>query len=69
MDSNRVFYADNHAISRFFSTGQNFEILSVKTTKKAILTYSRVSLDIKEQYFVDVIENIFLYDVQITTCF
>ena len=73
MDSSRVFYADYHAISRFFTTGQSFEILSVKTTKKAILTYFRVPLDIKQQYlkskyFVDVIENSFLFDFQITTC-
>ena len=36
MDSNRVLYAVYHAISRFFTAGQSFEILSVKTTKKAI---------------------------------
>ena len=50
------------------------EILSVKTTKNAILNYFRVPLDIKQQYlksqyFVDVIENSFLFDFQITTCF
>ena len=51
------------------------EILSVKTTKKAILTnYFRVLLVIKQQYlkskyFIDVIENSFLFDFQITTCF
>ena len=43
-------------------------------TKKAILTYFLVPLDIKQQYlklkyFVDVIENSFLFDFQITTCF
>ena len=70
-DSNTV-YADYHAISRFF-TCQSFEILSVKTTKNAILSYFRVPLDIKQQYlkskyFVDVIENSFIFDFQITTC-
>ena len=50
MDSSRVFYADYHAISRFFTTGLSFEILSVKTTKNAILAYFRVPLDIKQQY-------------------
>ena len=50
----------------------SFEILSVKKTKKAILTYFRVPLDIKQQYlkskyFIDVIENSFLFDFQITT--
>ena len=67
IDSSRVLYADYHAISRFFTTGQSFEILSIKTTKKAILTYFRVPLDIKQQYlkskyFVDVIKNSFLFD-------
>ena len=32
MDSSRVLYAEYHAISRFFTTRQNFEILLVKTT-------------------------------------
>ena len=73
MDSSRVLNADYHEISRFFTTGQSFEILSVKMTKKAILTYFRVSLYIKQKYlkskyFVDVIENSFLFDFQITTC-
>ena len=63
MDSSRILYAEYHAISRFFTTGQNFEILSVKTTKKGILTYFRVPLDIKKSiYFVDEIENSFLFD-------
>ena len=74
MDSCRVLYGDYHATSRFFTTRQSFAILSVKTTKKAILTYFRVPLDIKQQYlkskyFVDVIENSFLFDFQITTYF
>ena len=61
-------------IFRFFTTGQSFEILLVKTTKKAILTYLRVPLDIKQKYlkskyFVDVIEKSFLFDFQIATCF
>ena len=60
MDSGRVLYADYHAIFRFFTSGQSFEILSVKKTKKAILTYFQVPLDIKQyylksKYFVDVI--------------
>ena len=72
MNSSRVIYADSHAISRFFTTRQSFEILSVKTTKNAISTYFRVPLNIKQQllkskYFVDVIENNFLFDFQITT--
>ena len=72
MDSSIVLYADYHAISLFFTTGQSFEILSIKSTKMAILTYFRVSLDIKQQYmkskyFVDIIENSFLFDFQITT--
>ena len=69
MDSSRVLYADYHAISRFFTTRQSFEILSIKTTKKPILTYFRVPLNIKQQYFVDAIENGFLFDFPITTCF
>ena len=65
-------YADSHAISRFFTTGQRFEILSVKTAKRAILTYYQAPLDIKQQYlkskhFIDVIENSSLFDFQITT--
>ena len=48
MDSSRVFYADYHAISRFFSTGQSFEILSVKMAQNAILFYFLVPLDIKQ---------------------
>ena len=43
--NNGVLYADYHAISRFFTTGQSFEILSVKSTKKAILTYFGVPLN------------------------
>ena len=71
MDSSIVLNADYHAITRFFTTGQSFEILSVK---KAILTYFRVLLDMKQQYlkskyFFDVIENNFLFEFQITTCF
>ena len=71
MDSSRVIYADSHAISRFFTTRQGFEILSVKTTKNTILTYFRVPSDIKQQYlkskyFVDVIKNSFLFDFQVT---
>ena len=67
----RVLYADYHAISRFFTTRQ---ILSVKMTKTAILTYIRAPLNIKQQYlkskyFVDVIENRCLFDFQITNCF
>ena len=74
MDSRRVLFADSHAIFKFFTTGQSMEILSVKTTKKAILAYVRVLLNIKQQYlkskyFVYVIENSFLFDFQITTCF
>ena len=73
MDSSRVLYADYHAISRFFTTRQSFEILSVITTKKAILTYFRVPLDIKQQYlkskyFIDVVEISFFFDFLITTC-
>ena len=72
MDSSRVLYPDSHAISRFFTTGQSFEIMSVKTTKKTILTYFRIPLDIKQQYlqskyFGEVIENILLFDFQIIT--
>ena len=68
MDSSRVFYADYHAIFRFFTTLQSFDILSVKMTKMAILTYFQVPLNIKQQYlksqyFVDVIENSFLFDL------
>ena len=49
------------------------EILSVKTTKNAILTYFRVRLNIKQQYlkskyFVDVIENIFFFFVKREWC-
>ena len=72
MNSSRVLYADYYAIPRFFyNTRQSFEILSIKTTKNAILTYFRIPLDIKQQYlkskyFVDVIENSFLFDFQIT---
>ena len=67
MDFSRVLYADYHALCRFFTTGQSFEILSVKTTKNAILNYFRVPLHIKQQfwkskYFVDVIEISFLFD-------
>ena len=74
MDSSGVLYADYHAIARFFTTRQSFEILLVKTTKNTTLTYFQVLLDIKQQYlkfkyFVDVIENSFLFDFQITTCF
>ena len=74
MDSSRALYADYYALSRFFTTGQSFEILSVKSTKKAILIYFRVPLDIKKKYLkskylVDVIENSFLFDFQITICF
>ena len=74
MDPSRILYADYYVIFRFFTTRQCFEILSVKMTKKAILTYFRVPLDIKQQYlkskyFVNVIENSFLFDFQITTCF
>ena len=73
MDSSKVLYADYHAISRFFTTGLSFEILSVKMSKKAIVTYFRVLLDIKPQYlkseyFIGIIENSFLFDFQITTC-
>ena len=70
MDSSRVLYADYYAISRFFTTGQSFEILLFKTTKNAILTYFLVfPFDIKQQYlkskyFVGVIENSFLFDFQ-----
>ena len=67
MDPSRDLFADYHAIFRFFTTVQRFEILSVKTTKNAILTYFRVPLDINQQYFVDGIENSFLFDFQITT--
>ena len=74
MDSSRVLYAVYHAIPRFFTTRQSFEISSVKTTKNAILAYFRIPLDIKQQYlkskyFIDVIENSFLFDFQITACF
>ena len=74
MDSSIVLYADYHALSRFFTTTQSLEILSVKTAKKAILTYFRVPLDIKQhylksKYFVDVIENSHVFDFQIITCF
>ena len=74
MASSRVMYADYHAISRFFTTGKSFEILSVKMTKKASLTYFRVPLDIEQQYlkskyFIGVIENMSLFDFLITTCF
>ena len=74
MDSSRVLYADYHAISGYFITRQSFEILSAKMTKKAILTYFRVPLIIKQQYlkskyFIDEIENSFLFDFQSTTCF
>ena len=74
MDSRGVLYADYHAIYRLFTTHQSFEILSVKITNKASLTYSRVPLNIKQQYLkskylVDVIENSFLFDFQITTDF
>ena len=74
MDSCRVVYADYDALYRFFTTGQSFEILSVKITKKAILSHFRVPLDIKQQYlkskyFIDVIENNFPFDFQFTTCF
>ena len=73
MDSIRVLYADYHALSLFFTTVLSFEILSVKTSKKAILTYFRVLSDIKQEYlksnyFVVVIENSFHFDFQITTC-
>ena len=73
MDSSRVIY-DCHAISRFFTTHQSFEILSVKKTKKVILTCFRGPLNIKQlylksKYFFDLIENSFLFDFQITTCF
>ena len=73
MDSSRDLYADYHAISRLFTTRQSFEILSVKMTKQAILTYFQVPLNIKHQYlkskyFFDAIENSFLFDFQITTC-
>ena len=73
MDSSRVIYAAYYAISRFFTTRQSFEILSVKTTKNAILTYIRVPLDNKQQYlelkyFAYVIENSYLFDFQIITC-
>ena len=72
MDSTRVLYADNHAISQFFTT--EFEILSVKITKNAILTYFRAPFNIKQQYlkskyFLGVIVNSILFDFQITTCF
>ena len=74
MDSSRVLYADYHVISRFFTTRQSLEIFSVKMTKKAILNYFRVPLNIKKQYFkykyfIGPIENGFLFDFQITTCF
>ena len=74
MDSSNVLYPDYHAISRFFTARHSFEILSVKKMKKAILTHFRVTLDMKQQYlkskyFVEVIENSFLFDFQITTCF
>ena len=74
MDYRWVLYADHHAIFQFFTPSKSFEILSVKTTKKAILTYFRVPLDIKQQYlqskyFVGVIENSFLFNFLITTCF
>ena len=69
-----VLYAYYHEISRFFTTGQRFEILSVKTTKRAILTYFRVPLDIKQQYlkskyFIDVLENSFLFDSKLPLVF
>ena len=38
IDSSGVLYAKYYAISRFFTTGQSFERLSVKTTKTDILT-------------------------------
>ena len=50
MGSGRILYADYYAISGFFTTGQSLEILSVKTTKKAIVTCFRVPLNIKQQY-------------------
>ena len=61
-------------LDKNYTTRQSFEKLSVKTTKNAILTYFRVPLDIKKQYLkskycVVVIENSFLLDFQITTCF
>ena len=42
--------------------------------EKAILTYFRVPLDIKQQYlkskyFINVMDNSFLFDFQITVCF
>ena len=63
MDSIRVLYADYHTISRFFTTGQSFEILSVKMTKKAILTYFRVPLDIKQQYLKSASSLIFVNNI------
>ena len=65
MDFSGVLYTDYHAISRFFTTCQNFAILSVKMTKKANLAYFRVPLNIKQQYlkskyFIDLVENSFL---------
>ena len=50
MDSSIVLYSDYHAIYQFFTTGQSFEILSVKTTKGGILTYFAGLLDIQQQY-------------------
>ena len=65
----RVLYADYHAISRFFTTHQSFEI-SAKMTKNAILTYFRVSLNIKQQYlkskyFVDITASSLIFKLSL----
>ena len=74
MDSSKFYTLIITQFPDFFTTAQSFEILSVKTTKKAILSYFRVPLDIQQQYlkskyFFDVLENSFLFDFHSTTCF
>ena len=41
-DSSRVFCPDYYAIFQFFTTRQNFEILSIETTKNAKVNYFQV---------------------------
>ena len=69
LDSSRVLYADYHASPRFFTTRQSFEILSVKMTKKLILTYFRLPSNIRQQYLKSkYFVGSFLFDFQIATC-
>ena len=76
MDSSSVLYADYHAISRFFTKGHSYEIYFIgqNDEKGNFDLFSSPILDIrgqyfKSKYFVDVIENRFFFDFQITTCF